>query len=81
MIAKDLIDGCIVEDHGAAERELTSAFLDGATLYISGFINIAQDNNLRIEFFANTSGDEGENYLGFQNVDMDSTNKFYSQRS
>jgi hypothetical protein len=58
---------------------LTTAQLDGQVLYIAGTINTRTDRTVRIEFFVNHSADatgfgEGQIYLGFISVQMQSDN-------
>jgi hypothetical protein len=48
---------------------LVGAFTNASTtVAVSGSLNTTANTTLRIEFFANTSGDEGETYLGSHNV-------------
>ncbi len=52
---------------------LAGAFTNASnTIAITGTINSTTYGTFRIEFFANTSGDEGQTYLGFRNVITDS---------
>lgn len=61
-------------DDGAAPSPLintptlSSAFVDGASLYITGFITTQTGLNFRIEFFDNITGNQGRTFLGFANV-------------
>ncbi len=53
---------------------LTSAFLDGANLQITGFINTNQFRVLRIEFFASPVSGQGQTFLGFHTVNVGQNN-------
>jgi parallel beta-helix repeat protein len=67
-------------DTGGNNRQnfpvLTAAVINGGQITINGTVTSTANTHLRIEFFANTSGDssgygEGERYLGFVNVTTD----------
>ncbi|MFK8018174.1 MAG: choice-of-anchor Q domain-containing protein, partial [Pseudomonadales bacterium] len=48
---------------------ITGAFTDASsTVAVAGKLSSTADSTFRLEFFANSSGDEGETYLGFRNV-------------
>ena len=49
---------------------ITSAFLSGTSLFLTGFINTEGIKVLRIEFFSNPTGSQGQIFLGFLNVSM-----------
>ena len=53
---------------------LTSAFLSGTSLVLSGFINTEQNQVLRIEFFTNSAGNQGQTFLGFATVSTGANN-------
>src|SRR5439155_15340604 len=65
VTANDAGDG----DSGANNLQnfplLTGAFTDASsTIGVNGTLNSTASSTFRIEFFANTSGDEGQRYLG-----------------
>ncbi|MBI2480127.1 MAG: right-handed parallel beta-helix repeat-containing protein [Planctomycetia bacterium] len=48
---------------------LTGAFTDATgNLAVTGSFNSTANSTFRVEFFANTSGDEGQTYLGYRHV-------------
>ncbi|MEQ1829122.1 MAG: DUF4347 domain-containing protein, partial [Pirellula sp.] len=48
---------------------LTGAFTNSSgTFAVSGNINSTANTNFRVEFYSNTSGSQGQTYLGFRNV-------------
>lgn len=53
---------------------LTSAFLLGTTLSLSGFVNTETNKVLTIEFFANATGGQGQTFLGSLNISMGAKN-------
>jgi CSLREA domain-containing protein len=53
---------------------LTSAFLDGANLILTGFINTILLTAWRIEFFASPSSGQGQMFLGALNGNMGNSN-------
>jgi len=54
---------------------LTSAFLDGANLILTGFINTNFFTAWRIEFFASPPSGQGQTFLGALNGNMDDSNE------
>jgi len=53
---------------------ITSAFLNGTTLLITGFINTENNKDLLIQFFANPAGGQGQTFLGYLSVSTGSNN-------
>jgi len=49
---------------------ITSAFLSGNSLVITGFINTEANKDILIEFYSNTSGGQGQTLVGVQVVSM-----------
>ncbi|HZZ77048.1 MAG TPA: hypothetical protein VFE62_00935, partial [Gemmataceae bacterium] len=55
----------------------TSAFLSGATLILSGFMNTQANKDLVIQLYANPSGGQGQIQLGFIPVSMGPNNTVF----